>query len=172
MPGGRYRPGAVAGSVQIRPAQPADAELLFSMIVELATYERASEQVVGSSELLRDALSGPDPAAEGLVAEVDGDPAGFALYYRTFSTWECRPGIWLEDLFVPERHRRAGVGLALLRELAAITLRRGYTRLEWAALDWNEPALRFYERIRARRLDEWVTHRLEGTVLQELAVSR
>ncbi len=97
---------------------------------------------------------------------------GFALFYRTFSTWECRPGIWLEDLFVPEQHRRAGVGFALLRELAGITVRRGYTRLEWAALNWNEPALRFYAGIQARRLDEWVMHRLEGTALNQLAGER
>jgi GNAT superfamily N-acetyltransferase len=153
----------------IRPADPADAELMFSMIVALATYERAPDQVTGSSELLATALFGPDPTAEALVAELDGTPVGFALFYRTFSTWECRSGIWLEDLFVPEEHRGAGVGFALLRELAGITVSRGYTRLEWAALDWNEPALRFYERLEARRLDDWVMHRLEGSALQSLA---
>jgi GNAT superfamily N-acetyltransferase len=94
---------------------------------------------------------------------------GFAIFYRTFSTWECRPGIWLEDLFVPQEQRGTGVGFALLQELAAITVRRGYTRLEWAALDWNEPALRFYERLEARRLGEWVIHRLEGPTLDQLA---
>ena len=139
------------------------------MVVDLATYERASDQVAGSSELLAAALFGPDPSAEALVAQIDGAPVGFAIFYRSFSTWECRPGVWLEDLFVPEEHRRSGVGLALLKELARITVRRGYTRLEWAALDWNEPALRFYEGIEARRLDEWLTHRLEGPALSRLA---
>jgi GNAT superfamily N-acetyltransferase len=153
----------------IRPAEPSDADLLFSMVIALATYERAPDQVAGSSELLASALFGPDPSAEALVAELDGTPVGFALFYRTFSTWQCRPGIWLEDLFVPPKHRGAGVGLALLRELAEITVSRGYTRLEWAALDWNEPALRFYERLGAGRLDEWVMHRLDGTNLVELA---
>jgi GNAT superfamily N-acetyltransferase len=159
----------LAGPVQIRSAEPPDAELLFSMIVALATYERAAEHVAGSAELLSEALFGPDPSAEALVAEIDGTPVGFALFYRTFSTWQCRPGIWLEDLFVPEEHRRAGVGFALLSELARITVSRGYTRLEWAALDWNEPALRFYEGIDAGRLDEWVTHRLDGAALERLA---
>jgi GNAT superfamily N-acetyltransferase len=139
------------------------------MIVALATYERAPEQVTGSRQLLAEALFGPDPAAEALVAELDGSPVGFALFYRTFSTWECRPGIWLEDLFVPDEHRGTGVGFALLRELASITVGRGYSRLEWAALHWNEPALRFYERIDARQLDDWVMHRLDGTALRGLA---
>jgi GNAT superfamily N-acetyltransferase len=153
----------------IRPAEPSDTDLLFSMIMALATYERAPDQVAGSRELLASALFGPEPSAEALVAERDGTPVGFALFYGTFSTWECRPGIWLEDLFVPEENRGAGVGFALLRELAAIALRRGATRLEWAALDWNEPALRFYERVEARRLGEWVMHRLDGPALTRLA---
>lgn len=139
------------------------------MIMDLATYERAPDQVAGSTELLADALFGSDPSAEALVAELAEAPVGFAIFYRTFSTWQCRPGIWLEDLFVPEEHRGAGVGFALLRELASITVSRGYTRLEWAALDWNDPALRFYERLRAGRLDEWVMHRLDGAALRELA---
>jgi GNAT superfamily N-acetyltransferase len=143
--------------------------MLFSMVVALATYERAPERVAGSPELLSEALFGADPAAEALVAEIDGTAVGFALFYRTFSTWQCRPGIWLEDLFVPEEQRGTGVGFALLRELARITVSRGYTRLEWAALDWNEPALNFYERIEARRLDEWVMHRLDGDALARLA---
>ena len=153
----------------IRPARPSDTDQLFSLIVALATYERAPDRVAGSAALLDEALFGPDPSAEGLVAELDGTTAGFAIFYRTFSTWECQAGIWLEDLFVPEEHRGTGVGFALLRELAAITVTRGYTRLEWAALDWNEPALRFYERLQADKLNEWIMHRLEGGALQELA---
>jgi GNAT superfamily N-acetyltransferase len=161
----------MAADLVIRAAEPADVDLLFSMIVALATYERAPEQVAGSSELLATALFGPDPAAEARVAELAGAPVGFALFYRTFSTWECRPGIWLEDLYVLEEHRGAGVGLALLRDLARITISRGYTRLEWSALDWNEPALRFYGRLPARRLNEWVMLRLDGPALGQLAGS-
>jgi GNAT superfamily N-acetyltransferase len=159
----------VSSVLTIRPARPADCELMFSMIVELATYERATEQVTGSVELLDEALFGASPTAEALVAELAAMPVAFALFHSTFSTWECRPGIWLEDLFVPERHRRSGVGSALLRELAAITVKRGCTRLEWAALNWNEPALRFYERLQAKRLDDWVIHRLDGASLDRLA---
>ena len=142
------------------------------MIMALARYERAPDKVAGSPELLATALFGSDPSAEALVAELDGTPVGFAVFYRTFSTWQCRPGIWLEDLFVPEEHRGAGVGFALLRELAAITVSRGYTRLEWAALDWNEPALRFYERLDAGQLNEWIMHRLDGTALRQLAATQ
>jgi GNAT superfamily N-acetyltransferase len=141
---------------------------MFSMIVDLASYERAADQVTGSVELLHEALFGPSPSAEALVAELDSAPAGFALFHGTFSTWECRPGIWLEDLFVPEEQRRGGVGSALFRELAAITVHRGCTRLEWAALNWNEPALRFYRGLAATRLDDWVIHRLDGDRLARL----
>jgi GNAT superfamily N-acetyltransferase len=143
----------VIASVQIRPARPSDCDLLFAMIVELATYERAPEQVHGNSELLARALFGPEPSAEALVAELDSRPVGFALFHGTFSTWECLPGIWLEDLYVPEQHRRSGVGSALFAEVAATAVRRGCSRLEWAALNWNDPALRFYQGLDAKRLE-------------------
>ena len=106
---------------------------------------------------------------EALIGELDSGAAGFAVFYGTFSTWECRPGLWLEDLYVRPEHRRAGVGRALLAELAAIAVKRGCARLEWAALDWNEPALDFYERLGATRLGEWVIHRLDGDLLERVA---
>jgi GNAT superfamily N-acetyltransferase len=155
--------------VRIRPATPADVRILFSFIRELAEYERAPEQVTGSEEMLDVALFGPEPSAEALVAEVDGDAVGFALFHGTFSTWECLPGIWLEDLYVPPRWRRRGVGEALLAHLAAIAVDRGCARLEWAALDWNAPALTFYEKIGALRLTEWHVHRLDGAALARVA---
>ena len=154
--------------VQIRPAEPSDVEWLYAMVLELATYERAPEKVTGTSELLGSALFGPAPSAQALVAGVEGEPVGFALFYRTFSTWEALPGIWLEDLYVREEYRRAGAGQALLRAVAETAVSRGCARLEWAALDWNEPALRFYEGLDARRLDEWVIHRLDGDSLRRL----
>ncbi len=156
-------------SLVIRTAERRDVPLIFSLIAELATYERAPDQVRGDERLLADALCGPHPSAEALIAELDGDPVGFALFYSTFSTWECRPGLWLEDLYVPPEHRRAGVGVALLRHLAAIALERGCTRLEWAALDWNTPALDFYEKLGATRLDQWRVHRLDGDALMRVA---
>jgi GNAT superfamily N-acetyltransferase len=153
----------------IRPARPDDVGLIFSLIVELAEYERAPEQVRGTPELLREALFGSERSAEALVAELDGQPVGFALFHGTFSTWECRPGIWLEDLYVPPAHRRSGVGLALLRAVAFVAVQRNCARLEWTALDWNEPALRFYAKLGSERLDEWVLHRIDGPALAEFA---
>ena len=153
----------------VRAAEARDVDLIFSLIVALAEYERAPDQVVGSPELLARWLFGEQPAAEALIGELDGEPVGFALFHGTFSTWECRPGIWLEDLFVLPQHRRAGVGRRLLAELARITLERGCTRLAWTALDWNEPALRFYRKIGATVLDEWTNHRLSGETLHAVA---
>jgi GNAT superfamily N-acetyltransferase len=160
-----YRRVALSPVVRIRPAEPADVELIFSLIVELAEYEHAPEQVTGTPEQLAAALFGEQPSAEAVIAELDGEPVGFALFHGTFSTWECRPGLWLEDLYVPPEHRRGGIGRALLAHVAAIAVERGCARLEWAALDWNEPALGFYRKLGAKRLDEWLVHRLDGQLL-------
>jgi GNAT superfamily N-acetyltransferase len=156
-------------SVTVRPATPGDVEQIYVFVRELAEYEGAPEQVTGTVEMLGEALFGSRPAAEALIAEVDSEPVGFALFHDTFSTWECAPGLWLEDLYVPPRHRRAGAGGALLRELARIAVERGCPRLEWHALDWNELALGFYERVGAQRLSPWELHRLSGDALQHLA---
>jgi GNAT superfamily N-acetyltransferase len=155
--------------VRIRDAQPDDVELIFSLIVELADYERAVERVVGTPELLARALFGSDPAAEAVIAEMDGQAAGFALWFRTFSTWLCRPGLWLEDLYVSPRQRRAGIGRALLGHVARLAVERGYGRVEWSALHWNTPALDFYEALGAEPLHEWRVHRLDGEALQRTA---
>jgi GNAT superfamily N-acetyltransferase len=160
--------------LRIREARREDVELIFGWIVELAEYERAREHVRGTPELLDEALFGPEPTAEAVIAEARGDgaewqPAGFALFHLTFSTWESRPGIWLEDLYVPPDRRRGGVGGALISHLARIALARGYTRLQWAALDWNTPALDFYVKIGATRLEEWKIHRLDGESLATVA---
>lgn len=143
--------------------------MIFSMIVELATYERARHAVTGDERLLAQALFGAHPAAEAVIAELGDASVGFAVFHGTFSTWECRPGIWLEDLYVPPEHRRAGVGRALLAHLAATAIQRGCARLEWAALDWNEPALRFYDKLGATRLEQWRMHRLDGAALAHVA---
>jgi len=155
--------------VKIRPAREDDVELIFSLIVELAEYEREPDAVTGTPQMLSAALFGEKPAAEAVIGEVDGEAVGFALYHRTFSTWECNEGLWLEDLYVRPEHRRARVGEALVRHLAAVAVRRGYTRLEWAALEWNDPALRFYEKLGAQVMERWLMHRLEGAGLRSLA---
>jgi GNAT superfamily N-acetyltransferase len=158
----------VTPAIRIRAAERDDVGAVLELIAELAEYEHAADQVKGTEELLLCALFGPEPSAEALVAELEGVTAGFALFYRTFSTWECRPGIWLEDLYIKPEHRRAGIGQALLGRLARIALERGYARLEWAALDWNDPALRFYEQLGARVLDEWRMLRLDGAALERV----
>ncbi len=162
-------PSPTTAQILIRAAAPPDVPLIFSLISQLAEYERAPEKVVGTPELLDHALFGPRPAAEAVIAEVETEPVGFALFHGTFSTWECRPGIWLEDLFVPPEHRRLGVGRALLQHVAAIAVERGCARLEWAALDWNAPALDFYAGLGAGTLDEWLMHRLDGDRLRAVA---
>jgi len=160
------------GAVRVRAATPDDVDQIHAFIVGLAEYEGAPDQVTGTPELLRAGLfggPGTDPSAEALIAELDGVAAGFALFHGTFSTWECRPGVWLEDLYVPQRFRRAGVGHALLRRLAALTLERGCARLEWHALDWNEPAIAVYHRLGARMQTEWRIMRLADDPLAALA---
>jgi GNAT superfamily N-acetyltransferase len=159
----------VSSDIVIRAAGVDDVEFAFSMILALARYERAPDAVTGSPALLNEALFGPRPTAEAVIAERDGHRIGFALFHGTFSTWECRPGIWLEDLFVMPEHRRGGAGEAMLRHLAQIAVERGCTRLEWVALDWNQPALSFYEKLGAEVLDDWLQHRLDGSRLRAFA---
>jgi GNAT superfamily N-acetyltransferase len=159
----------LSGEVEVRAAAPSDVEQIYSFIVELAEYERAPEQVEGTPDLLAEALFGAHPSAEALIAEIEGETVGFAVFHGTFSTWQCRPGIWLEDLYVPPEHRRSGVGGVLLAHLARLTLERGCTRLEWNALDWNTPALNFYARLGAERLSTWELHRLDGAALLRVA---
>jgi GNAT superfamily N-acetyltransferase len=159
----------LSARLRIRAAEPQDAQLIFSLIVELADYERARDQVSGTQEQLAKALFGPHPCAEAVIAQLDEQPAGFAIFHGSFSTWECRPGIWLEDLYVPPQHRRAGVGNALLSHVASIAVQRDCARLEWAALDWNAMALEFYRKLGATRLDAWRMHRLTGAELTRVA---
>ncbi len=152
----------------IRPASEDDAELIFDLICELATYEKLREEVVGTPEVLRDSLFGRRDA-EALIVEADGVVVGYAIFYTTFSTFECRSGIWLEDVYVKPEHRRGGIGLRIMEHLAALALGRGHVRLEWCALGWNEPALNFYAKIGARRLDDWRMLRMEVDDMRTLA---
>jgi GNAT superfamily N-acetyltransferase len=156
----------------IRRAVPADVPAIHRLIRELAGYERSLAEVTGTPEQLGQALFGPEPAVFAHVAEVDGQVAGFALWYLNFSTWLCSHGIYLEDLYVTPELRGHGIGRALLAELAALCVQRGYGRLEWWVLDWNEPALGFYRSLGATGMDEWTVHRLTGQALADLAARR
>jgi GNAT superfamily N-acetyltransferase len=152
----------------IRPATADDVQIVFDLICELATYEKLRDEVVGTPEILRESLFGRRDA-EALIVEADGEAVGYAIFYTTFSTFECRSGIWLEDVYVRPEHRRGGIGRRILRHLAALALERGHVRLEWCALEWNEPALDFYAKLGARRLDDWRMLRLEADGMRELA---
>ncbi len=159
----------VTSSQVIREAGPDDVKRIRELIVELARYERAVDQVKAGEEQLRQALFGPAPAVHALVAELDGRVVGFALYFLNFSTWEGTHGIYLEDLFVEPEHRGTGLGKALLTRLATIASERGYARVEWWVLDWNQPSIDFYRRIGAVAMDEWTVFRLTGPALERLA---
>jgi len=154
---------------RIRPAGPEDAGLVLRFIRELAEYERLGHEVVATEERLRQHLAPPAPACEALLAFAGDEPVGFALFFPTYSTFLAQPGLHLEDLYVPELHRGRGYGGRLLAELARIARERGCGRLEWAVLDWNEPAIRFYRSIGAALLKEWQTFRLSGEALAAVA---
>jgi len=153
----------------IRAAAPADVAELLRLIHELAVYEKLEHLAVGTPPQLHEALFGKRPVCEALVAEVEGRAVGFALYFATFSTFLCKPGLYLEDLFVEPAHRGCGIGKALLKRLAAITVERGGGRFEWRVLDWNEPSIRFYEGLGATLMREWLLARLTGPELARLA---
>lgn len=152
----------------IRPATEDDVEVIYDLICELATYEKLRDEVVGTPEILRASLFDRHEA-EALIVESAGTAIGYALFYTTFSSFECRGGIWLEDVYVKPEHRRGGIGRKVLEHLAAIALERGHVRLEWVALDWNEPALSFYRKLGAATLDDWLIHRLEADGIRRLA---
>jgi GNAT superfamily N-acetyltransferase len=159
---------ADANDVQIRAATEADVQLVFDLILELAAYEKLGDKVAGDAEVLRRSLF-EEKAAEALLIETaDGEAVGYAIFFTTFSTFECRSGIWLEDVYVRPEHRRGGIGRAVMEHLAQLTQEGGHVRLEWVALDWNEPALSFYEGLGAKRLDDWIIHRLERSEIRAL----
>ena len=160
--------------MRIRAAHEGDVGLLLELIGELAEYERLADEAVGTDGLLREHLFGERPAAEAAIAEAaggeaGGEPVGFVLWYTTFSTFQCLPGVWVEDLFVRPEHRGGGTGQALLGHVARVAVERGYGRLELSALDWNEPALAFYRSLGGRSKDEWKLQRFEGEALSALA---
>lgn len=152
----------------IREATPADVPVILSLIKELAAYEREADAVVATLADIQAALFGDDPVAHCHVAEKDGEVVGFALWYRTFSTWQGKPGIWLDDLYVRPEARGLGIGRALLVELAKLAVDRGWTRFEWWVLDWNVDAHGFYRSLGAHPEDAWTTWRLDGDALTTL----
>jgi GNAT superfamily N-acetyltransferase len=156
-------------SLSIRFAVRTDVPAILGFIKDLAEYEKLSHEVVADEAKLDTTLFGPRPAAEVLIAEVDGQPVGFALFFTSYSTFLAKPGLYLEDLFVRPAARGAGVGSALLSALARIAVQRHYGRVEWSVLDWNEPAIRLYRSLGAVPMSEWTVNRLTGDPLAALA---
>jgi GNAT superfamily N-acetyltransferase len=159
----------MSDTTRIRPAVPADAALILSLIRELADYEKMLDQVTATEADIRTALFGSKPGAECIIAEHAGKPAGFALFFHNFSTFLGKPGIYLEDLYVKPELRGKGIGRMLLSHLAALTLARGCERFEWAVLDWNAPAIKFYQGLGAKMMESWKINRLTGEPLAKLA---
>ncbi len=153
----------------LRPAEEADVPLILAFIKGLADYERLAHEVVATEDKLQETLFGEHPAAEVMLAFWEGEPAAFALFFSTYSTFLARPGLYLEDLFVKPEMRGRGVGRALLAYLARLAVARRCGRLEWAVLDWNAPAIGFYETLGAFAMDGWTTYRLTGEALERLA---
>jgi GNAT superfamily N-acetyltransferase len=160
---------AAAMSVSIRPCRPDDAEALVALVRELAVYERLEAYARATPDDFRTHLFGPRPMAEAVLAEVEGLPVGFALYFMTFSTFRGRPGIYLEDLFVRPEYRGRKIGKSLLAHVARVAVERRCARLEWSVLDWNAPAIGFYVSLGAKPLDGWTVYRITDEPQHRLA---
>jgi GNAT superfamily N-acetyltransferase len=158
-------------TLSIRPAAPADLPLIAEFIRDLAAYEKLSHEVRFDEAKLGEKLFGPRPYAEVVIGEIDGAPQGFALFFHNFSTFEGRPGIYLEDLFVRPEARGSGLGKALLAHLAQLCSTRDCARLEWSVLDWNAPSIGFYQSLGAKLMDEWTVMRVDGDALTKLAAA-
>jgi GNAT superfamily N-acetyltransferase len=157
--------------LSIRVATALDLPLIAQFIRDLADYERLAHEVRFDEAVLGERLFGARPYAEVLIGEIDREPQGFALFFHNFSTFEGKPGIYLEDLFVRPEARGSGLGKALLQRLAALAVERDCARLEWSVLDWNDPAIRFYQSMGAKSMDGWTINRLDGDALDSLASS-
>lgn len=164
--------GVTSHALRIAPAAESDIPVILRFIRELAEYEHLLPAVAATEERLRAALFGPRPAGEAILGYVGDEPAGFALFFQSFSTFVGLPGLYLEDLFVAHKWRRQGLGRLLLSHLARIAVERGYGRMEWSVLDWNEPAIAVYRRIGAEPMSGWTVQRLTGDALRALAYAR
>lgn len=153
----------------IRPATPADIPLILQLIGELAEYEKLAHEAKARAEDIQAHLFGPRPYAECVIAEADGEPAGFALFFHNYSTFNGKPGLYLEDLFVRPPFRGRGIGKRLIAHLAALAVERDCARFEWSVLDWNTPAIDFYRSLGAAGMEEWTVQRLDGPALHALA---
>ncbi|KFZ38705.1 GCN5 family acetyltransferase [Shewanella mangrovi] len=157
-------------TLTIRPATIADAATIHHFIVELATYEKAAHEVLASVSDIESSLFGEHSSTQAVIASLNDEPVGFAVFFYNYSTWLGKHGLYLEDLYVSPEYRGIGAGKTLIRHLAKLAVEKGCGRFEWNVLDWNEPAIKFYQSIGAKALDEWVGYRLTGDALKEFAM--
>tara|TARA_R110000772_G_scaffold84432_1_gene178215 strand:+ start:742 stop:1215 length:474 start_codon:yes stop_codon:yes gene_type:complete len=157
--------------MNIRIAKKKDAEIIFELIKELASYEKAAQEVLCSVDDVEASLFGADAKAFALIAENDNTVYGYAVYFYNYSTWLGKNGIYLEDVYVRPPYRNQGIGKALLKYVAKIAVNENCSRFEWAVLDWNTPAIEFYESLGAKAQDEWISYRLSGEKLKQFALS-
>lgn len=156
-------------TLTIRDAMPADVPQILQFAKDLATYEREPDAVTATEADIHEGLFGATPLVEALIAEIDGVAQGFAIFFKTFSTWTGKPGFWLDDLYVNPDARGSGAGKALLKAIAALAVKRGYARFDWWVLDWNTPSIGFYKAMGAKAMDEWTVYRLDGDALPAVA---
>jgi GNAT superfamily N-acetyltransferase len=153
----------------IRTAGPSDCELLLTLINELAEYEKLAHEVVATPEVLQEGMFGSTPYARAIIAENQGEPVGYALYFHSFSTFTGRPGLYLEDIYVIQAHRGKGIGKMLMSHVAKVAIEKGCSRMEWSVLNWNTPSIDFYRAIGAQPMEGWTVQRLVGDALKTLA---
>ena len=158
-------------AIEIRPAAVEDSALILRFITELAIYEKAKAEVIATESDIANSLFGSNSTTNAVICNINNEPVGFAVYFFNYSTWLGKHGLYLEDLYVSPEHRSFGAGKALLKHLAKIARSKNCGRFEWSVLDWNEPAIQFYQSIGAKSQDEWVGYRLTGKALQEFANS-
>lgn len=155
--------------IQISDATRDDVPIILGFIKDLARYEKAEHEVLATEQMLGETLFGEQRFADALIASFEQRPVGFALYFFSYSTWLGKPGLYLEDLYVDPAYRNYGIGKAMLKRLAGIAVQRGCGRFEWSVLDWNEPSIKFYEKLGAKAQSEWIKYRLSGKELTDLA---
>ena len=158
-------------SFSIRPATPDDAATILGFITELAVFEKAGHEVAATEETIRASIFGKGSVTDAVILEADGKPAGFAVWFYNYSTWQAKNGLYLEDLYVSPDHRGSGAGKLLLKHLARVAVEKGCGRFEWSVLDWNEPAIRVYDAIGAEPQTEWIRYRMSGEMLKAFAAS-
>ena len=159
----------MTNKITYRQAEKGDSALILQFVKELAEYEKEPDAVVATVDDIKRTMFDETPRAFGTIAELDGEPVGFCLCFYTYSTWQGKAGLYIEDLYVQEQHRGKGIGKGFFKHLAQKAVEEDYGRIQWSVLDWNQPSIDFYEGLGAKPLSEWISYRLEGDIIQQIA---